>query len=89
MECEDCLATTLTASLLLFPRLKRRRRDLRGASFLSTLGEKQPAFPDSTLKMIYDQAVIDMRETEHVALRLIFYQLSILMSNNVNVNFVG
>lgn len=37
------------ASLLLFPRLKRRRRDLRGASFLLTFGEKQPAFPDSTL----------------------------------------
>lgn len=42
--------TTLTASLLLLPRLKRKRRDLRGASFLLALGEKQPAFPDSTLK---------------------------------------
>lgn len=43
-------AATLTASLPLFPRLKRKRRDLRGASFLLTLGEKQPALPDSTLK---------------------------------------
>lgn len=50
LECEVYGAATLTASLLLFPRLKRERRDLRGASFLLTLGEKQPARPDSTLK---------------------------------------
>lgn len=50
VECEVYRATTLTASLLLFPRLKRKRRDLRGASFLPALGEKQPALPDSTLK---------------------------------------
>lgn len=55
MECKVYRTTTLTASLLLFPRLKRKRRDLRGASFLSALGEKQPALPDSTLKRIHNK----------------------------------
>lgn len=40
----------LTDSRLDLPRLKRRRRDFLTGSFLATLGEKQPAFPDSTLK---------------------------------------
>lgn len=40
---------TLTESLF-FPRLNFRRRDLRTFSLRLTLGEKQPAFPDSTLK---------------------------------------
>lgn len=44
----------LTDSRLDFPKLKRRRRDFLTGSFLATLGEKQPAFPDSTLKSTRD-----------------------------------
>lgn len=40
----------LTDSRLDLPKLKRRRRDFLTGSFLVTLGEKQPAFPDSALK---------------------------------------
>lgn len=40
----------LTQSRLVFPRLKRRRKDFLVVSFLAALGEKQPDFPDSTLR---------------------------------------
>ncbi len=40
----------LTDSRLDLPKPKRRRRDFLTGSFLATLGEKQPAFPDSALK---------------------------------------
>lgn len=44
------LESGLTGSPLLLPREKRKRSDLRTHSFLAPLGEKQPAFPDSTLE---------------------------------------
>lgn len=59
---EICGATTLTASLLLFPRLNRERRDLCGASFLLTFGEKHPDLPDSTLKELYIQTSISTKK---------------------------
>ncbi|OBS64242.1 hypothetical protein A6R68_07219, partial [Neotoma lepida] len=48
-EDNSQIRKTLSESLARSPRLNFKRRDLRTFSLRLTLGEKQPAFPDTTL----------------------------------------